>query len=551
MSASTDPSSTDALIGTVLADRYRLDELLGEGGMGKVYAAEHVLMRKRLAIKVLHQELCTMDEVVARFQREAMATANIDHPNIAAATDCGKLPDGVLFLVLELVQGKCLRDELAAGPMPVQRALRIAHQIASALAAAHALGIVHRDLKPENVMLVTRGTEQDFVKVLDFGIAARTESSDAQKEQKLTQQGMVLGTPPYMSPEQFTGKQLDARSDVYSLGVMAYEMLTGRLPFDADTPWQWATQHMTAQPIPFEVSAPSSAVPPGMRQAILRALSKDREERQESTKHFFEELSGGGGITVVDAEPVSLQRAGTAAMAAAPDFGAFDAGAPAAAAPAVVAAPPPNPPGMAAPVPPPPPPPRGGSGGGKGLIIGLGAVGALLVIGIVVVAAQKMKPVEDDQPLTNPFTSADTATTIAPELDAATASTATGEATQDAAAPQPDKTATPQPTTTKTTTASTGTGGTGKPPAGKACDNCIAAAQGGNIQGAAANYARCSDPGKKAQCQARAKASAPAAAKRAALNGNCAQAKGIINAANAMGAGSGALSGALAGTSCK
>src|SRR5262245_37883457 len=162
---------TDPLVGKVLADRYRLDALLGEGGMGKVYAGEHVLMRKKLAIKILHKELTSVPEVVRRFEREAMAAANIDHPNVAAATDFGKLPDGSVFLVLEFVQGRNLRDEIAKGPFNVERALIISRQIASALAAAHALDIVHRDLKPENVMLIEKGGDSDFVKVLDFGIA--------------------------------------------------------------------------------------------------------------------------------------------------------------------------------------------------------------------------------------------------------------------------------------------------------------------------------------------------------------------------------------------
>src|SRR5205814_8361051 len=144
-------------------------------------------------------------------------------------------------------------------------------QIAGSLEEAHQQGVIHRDLKPENVVLTQRAGEKDVVKLLDFGIAARTESADAQREQKLTQQGMVLGTPPYMSPEQFTGKSLDARSDIYSLAVMAYEMLTGRLPFEAETPWQWATQHMTAHPFPFESSPIAASAPAAMKQAILPA----------------------------------------------------------------------------------------------------------------------------------------------------------------------------------------------------------------------------------------------------------------------------------------
>ena len=183
-------------------------------------------------------------------------------------------------------------------------------QVCGALDEAHVQGIIHRDLKPENIMLTdARGRNR-----LRQGARLRHRRAHRvrrrAKEQKLTQQGMVLGTPPYMSPEQFTGKALDARSDIYSLGVMAYEMLTGKLPFEADTPWQWATQHMTAQPTPFEVSAPAQNIPHGMRDAILKSLPKDREKRQASARDFFAELSGGGRMTVTGeggAKPSALE----------------------------------------------------------------------------------------------------------------------------------------------------------------------------------------------------------------------------------------------------
>src|SRR5438552_6685987 len=167
------PSQTGAasLVGRVLSERYRIESVLGEGGMGAVYLAQHVLMRKRLAVKVRHPEMTRMPEMVARFEREAMAAAHIEHPNVAAATDFGKLEDGSFFLVLEYVEGTSLRDLIAQGPLAAERALHIAYQMASALARAHALGIVHRDLKPENVMLVEREGDPNFVKVLDFGIA--------------------------------------------------------------------------------------------------------------------------------------------------------------------------------------------------------------------------------------------------------------------------------------------------------------------------------------------------------------------------------------------
>jgi serine/threonine-protein kinase len=211
-------TEASALIGQTLSGRYRIDRLLGEGGMGAVYEAEHTHMRKRLAVKVLHQEMSHLPEVVARFEREAMAAAHIDHPNVAAATDFGMLEDGSFFLALEYVEGHSLRDVVAQGRLELGRALHIVSQMAQALHRAHALGIVHRDLKPENVMLVERENDPDFVKVLDFGIAkvpvgelaseepAASAASGAPKI--LTQMGMVYGTPEYMAPEQALGQRI-------------------------------------------------------------------------------------------------------------------------------------------------------------------------------------------------------------------------------------------------------------------------------------------------------------------------------------------------------
>jgi eukaryotic-like serine/threonine-protein kinase len=537
-----DAQAEDQMIGQVVGGRYRISGVLGEGGMGVVYVGEQQMGStiRKVAIKTLHPHLSKDPSVLARFHRECGTVAQLEHPNTIKFYDFGATADGTLYIAMEFVKGHPLSEVIEkGGPLAPDRVLAITKQIAGALDEAHAQGIIHRDLKPDNIILTDRAGQADFVKVLDFGIAARTESADAQKEQKLTQQGMVLGTPPYMSPEQFTGKQLDRRSDVYSLGVMAYEMLTGRLPFDADTPWQWATQHMTAQPLPFEASAPSTSIPPNMRAAILRALSKNRDERQASTKEFYEQLSGGGGITVEE-QPVSLGSAGTAAMAAAPDFSAFSGQAAPPAPmhhPGVHAG---TPPAMAAPVPPPPPAKRGGSG--KGLIIGLGAIGAVLLIGIVVVAAQQLKPEDDDQPLTSPFGTGSGATTLTPQIDTGSAPTASADPPPDATGTAKPVDTTPKPTTTPT-----------KPAVdtAKACDNCISAASGGNIQGAASNYARCTDAAKKATCSAKASRSAPDAAAAAARNGNCAQAKAIIAAAQRMGAGGPRLDNALNGTTCK
>ena len=214
--------------GQMIADRYRIVRVVGEGGMGVVYAAEHVLMRKEVALKVLHADMCTNPEVVARFEREAVAAAHIDHPNIAGATDFGRLADGACYLVLELLRGPSIRDEILKGPIPLARALHILRGITAGIAAAHAKGVIHRDLKPENVMLVERDGDVDFVKILDFGIAKLDPSVEAAPAggKVLTRLGTVFGTPEYMAPEQAVGDVVDARADLYAL--------TGKCPFEGE-----------------------------------------------------------------------------------------------------------------------------------------------------------------------------------------------------------------------------------------------------------------------------------------------------------------------------
>ena len=275
----------DPRIGTLLADRYRIDALVGEGGMGKVYSAEHVLMRKRLAVKVLRRELTSVPEVVARFEREAMAAGNIEHPNVAAATDFGKLSDGAVFLVLEFVSGHSLRDEVARGAFQVDRALHVARQISSALSAAHAQGIVHRDLKPENVMLVEKSGDPDFVKVLDFGIAKVPlgDGASAGKGQNpITKAGMVFGTPEYMAPEQALGQNVDGRADLYALGVILFEMLSGVRPFSSQSSVGILGQQLS-RPVPtFAERAPGTLVPPAAEQIVHKLLARDAIERFQS-----------------------------------------------------------------------------------------------------------------------------------------------------------------------------------------------------------------------------------------------------------------------------
>ncbi|HSO40708.1 MAG TPA: serine/threonine-protein kinase [Labilithrix sp.] len=283
-----------ALIGSTISDRYLIERLLGEGGMGAVYQAEHTLMRKRMAIKVLHPEMTRLPEVVARFEREAMAAAHIDHPHVVTATDFGKLEDGSFFLALEFVEGASLREVIAKGRLELGRSLHIARQMAGALQRAHALKIVHRDLKPENVMLVDRDGDPDFVKVLDFGIAKvqmgelGTNDREGPAQNVLTQAGMVYGTPEYMAPEQALGQSVDARADLYALGVIIYEMLTGHRPFEAESKVALLGMQVTA-PVPAMITKCADCnVPLEVEVLVGRLLAKEASERIGDAKDVIE-----------------------------------------------------------------------------------------------------------------------------------------------------------------------------------------------------------------------------------------------------------------------
>jgi serine/threonine-protein kinase len=298
-------------LGQVISGRYLIKELLGEGGMGAVYLAEHTHMKKRVALKLLHPEMVDNAEVSARFEREALASAHIEHPNVAAATDFGKAEDGTFFLVLEYVEGTDLRDALADGPLSVQRSLRIVRQIALALERAHEAGIVHRDLKPENVMLVKKDDEPDFVKVLDFGIAKLLEGAASASEeiakrnggavnQPLTRMGTILGTPEYMAPEQALGETVTPAADLYGVGVMMYEMLTGKHPFDPPDRMAMLSFHIVA-PVPtMQDRVPDIDVPPVVEAVTRCLLEKDSKKRYANARALVEAIDAAAAASAID-----------------------------------------------------------------------------------------------------------------------------------------------------------------------------------------------------------------------------------------------------------
>jgi serine/threonine protein kinase len=288
----SEAAAEDPLIGTVIAERYRVDAKIGDGGMGAVYRVEHTHMRKRLALKVLHRELCAYPEIVARFEREAMAAANIEHPNVANATDFGKLADGTFYLVLEYVEGLDLRQLLQRDrALEPARAAHIALQILGALGRAHELGIVHRDLKPENILLVEKEHDREFAKVLDFGIARvpvgalGTQRRTGRDLQPLTRAGTVYGTPEYMAPEQALGESVDGRADLYALGVLLFEMVSGARPYDDVDKIALLGAHVS-KPIPSLAQKARGPLPDGLEALVTRALAKKPDERFQTAAEF-------------------------------------------------------------------------------------------------------------------------------------------------------------------------------------------------------------------------------------------------------------------------
>ncbi len=290
--ASSDPNIGRELLG----GQFQILQKIGSGGMGAVYKASQPAMSRMVAVKILHPKLANRKDLVSRFRREARAMSHLTHPNTVKVLLYGELDDGSLYIVMEYLEGKNLNQAVRReGPLPVERAVPVLIQVCGALQEAHLQGIVHRDLKPENIFISTNGGLKDYAKVLDFGLAKVTERELRPGSIMLTQEGMVFGTPEFMSPEQAQGKTLDARSDIYSLAVILYEVLTGKLPFEARTPMEHIQFHVTKPPIPLDDRVPGKKFPVGLGDVIAKALAKKPEDRYASAADFAEALKPFGG----------------------------------------------------------------------------------------------------------------------------------------------------------------------------------------------------------------------------------------------------------------
>jgi serine/threonine-protein kinase len=278
--------SEEQAIGRTLDGKYRIDGFLKRGGMGSVYRGTHVLLNKPVAIKLIRPELVTSHDIVERFFREARAAAKLSHPNIVTVHDLGQTEDGTLYIIMEIVAGQSLKDLIVAeGPWAAARALRFCRGVASALSLAHRNGIVHRDLKPQNIMVFQDSEGNESPKLLDFGIAKTLEPDSP----ALTSTGMVLGTPHYMSSEQAKGMPADQRSDIYALGVILYEMLVGKVPFDDKSIPSILVKHLTEPPRP--PSTLRGGIPPEVETLVLRCLEKDPEKRFQTADDLGKALA--------------------------------------------------------------------------------------------------------------------------------------------------------------------------------------------------------------------------------------------------------------------
>lgn len=279
----------DSLVGRRMFGDYVIEKKLGEGGMGSVYLAKHTSIDQAIAIKVLHGKAAQQSELIQRFNREARVIAKLTHPNIIRVFIFGRTPEGLIYLAMEYVDGKSLRQLLeSSGRLSEPHAIYIVKQVLGAVAEAHDLGVVHRDLKPENILLTSYRGNDEFVKVVDFGIA-KVKEPDGAQQQQLTQAGVVYGTPDYLSPEQAQARPIDARSDIYSAGIVLWEMLTGELPYQGDTAMAVLIQHaFDPPPNPDEANVPIS---PRMKDILRKCMAKDPNARYSSAQGLLDALA--------------------------------------------------------------------------------------------------------------------------------------------------------------------------------------------------------------------------------------------------------------------
>lgn len=304
----------DPFIGRdILNGQFQILQKIGSGGMGAVYKALQPEMNRMVGVKILHPKLAARKDLVSRFRREARAMSHLTHPNTVKVFLYGELDDGSLYIIMEFLEGKNLNQTVRAdGPFPIERALPVLVQVCGALEEAHRQGIIHRDLKPENIFLCQSPSMRDYPKVLDFGLAKVTEREMRPGSVILTQEGMVFGTPEFMSPEQAQGKTLTPAADQYSLAVILYEVLTGKLPFEAKSAMDFLSLHVTGKPIPLSQRVPGKTFPPLLDKIIEKALSKKVEDRFGSMTEF------GAALSAVLAGRTELPSPGTQPAAIAP-----------------------------------------------------------------------------------------------------------------------------------------------------------------------------------------------------------------------------------------
>ena len=335
------PGQNDPLVGKVLADRFEILSRIGEGGTGVVYKAKQITVDRTVAIKVLGAHVSSDPTWVKRFHNEARAAARLDHPNTVRLIDFGETKEGLLFIAMEFLHGRALSDEIVRlGKLPVQRALRILSQVCQSLQEAHGQGIIHRDIKPDNVFLVEMKGGGDFVKVLDFSVAKMEDNAQQ------TRAGTVFGTPAYMSPEQARGVKLTPHSDIYACGIVAYEMLTGKPPFEAALPMEVVMMHLRQKP------APLVGFPEPVARLVMKALEKTVDRRQQSADEMHREC-----LQVLDQLfPGQTPSAGLPAVEPATRMGPVSGPQPVQSVPSSSGAPPMAPPPAAGPPPAGPPP---------------------------------------------------------------------------------------------------------------------------------------------------------------------------------------------------